>query len=428
MGKLFKRVFMMLTALVGCDAAEMEMSGVPNGTNGVNTADDASGAGVSGAAGGAISIGNAPPAGHSAVAEASGRPPAAAGGAGGEVLATAGVGGAAGVDAAATGGNAASPGPANGGGGTGGATTQDPVVTTWPALDAAQFGEPKLISDAFKLAEGPVWDHCQQRLLFTDVNNRRIHTFKPGGEVGVYLEPTNWTNGLIFDFDGSLLMAEMGNGRGGRVTRLRRDMQIEVLADKSPSGRALQTTDDLTLRSDGTIYFSDPIITHGDYSNDLGSLTTHPFYRLKPSVGGAPREVVAAGTATLPNGIRLSPDEKTLYVAGFIDDRVVKYDVAEDGSLGEPKTFATGLDGADSMCLDAAGNLYVAVKRGLQVIRADGTKLKLLRVDSSDGTTNCSFGGPDGKTLFITAWKLFLQLEGVPIPGLDWQLNKRIEC
>jgi gluconolactonase len=425
MGKLFKRVFMMLAALVGCDAAEMPMSGVP-GTNNTDDTSDTRGVGGSEATAGAISIGNLPPAGHSApaaAAGASGRTPMAAGGAGSAALA------AAGVTAAAMGGAGGKvPEPAIGGGGMGGTAAQDPVATSWPALDAAQFGEPTLISDAFKLAEGPVWDHCQQRLLFTDVNNRRIHTFKPGGEVGVYFEPTNWSNGLIFDFDGSLLMAEMGNGKGGRVTRLRRDMQIEVLADKSPSGRALQTTDDLALRSDGTIYFSDPIITHGDYVNDLGSLTTHPFYRLKPSVGGAPREVVAAGTATLPNGVRLSPDEKTLYVAGFVDDRVMKYDVAEDGSLGEPKTFATGLDGADSMCLDAAGNLYVAVKRGLQIIRPDGTKVKLLRVDSSTGTTNCSFGGDDGKTLFITAWKLFLQLEGAPVPGLDWQLNKRIDC
>jgi gluconolactonase len=259
------------------------------------------------------------------------------------------------------------------------------------------------------------------------VNNRRIHTYTPGGTVGVFFEPTNWTNGMFFEPDGNLLMAEMGGGMGGRITRMHRDQTIEVLIDHDPMGNKLQTTDDLVVRwSDGTIYFTDPIITHGPYYNDLGSLATHPYYRLK--AGMPPREIAKEGQASLPNGVRLTPDEKTLLIAAYYNSKILRFAVAEDGSLTPGEDFATGLSKPDSMCLDAAGNVYVGVTQGLQILSSDGKKVKLLPISSPDGTTNCGFGGPDGKTLWVTAWTLFMQLDNTPIPGNDWLRNKQIKC
>jgi gluconolactonase len=334
-------------------------------------------------------------------------------------------------------GGAAAAGPGAGAGAGGepaaplGGTGAEPAMppADYPALTAEMFGMPKLISDQFKLSESPVWDHCGDRLLFVDVNNRKIHSYKPDAEIEEFAAMTNYVNGIIFDRDGNLLMAEMGGGQGGKITRMdMRTKQIEVLIDHDPRGNKLKTSDDLALRSDGTIYFTDPIISHGPYSNSLGSLATHSFYRLLPPASDGTREIVAMGTAGLPNGIRLSPDEKTLYVAGFVDDNIVKYDVMDDGSLTRAGTFVSAVDKADSFCMDAGGNIYLGVGSGLQVVSPDGKKLKLLRLSSSDGITNCGFGGADGKTLWITGWNVLYQLDNMPIPGLDWERNKSISC
>jgi gluconolactonase len=298
-----------------------------------------------------------------------------------------------------------------------------PAADTFPRLEAAMFGTPKLLSAAFDLAEGPVWDHCEQRLLFSDVNRRKIHSLVPGGEVAVYVDKTNYVNGLVFDPQGRLLMAEMGGGEGGRITRMRRDQTVEVLIDRSPSGAKLHTSDDLTLHRDGTIYFSDPSITHGPYV--AVSVASAPIYQLKPGEPGT-RELVRIGEGRGTNGIRLTRDYKTLLVSEYSAGKVAKYTVQPDGTIKDAGDFVTGLSKTDSMCLDAAGNVYLGVDTGIQVLRPDGSKVALLRVGSD--TTNCAFGGPDGKTLFITAWTKLLQLDGMPVPGLAWSQDKHMQC
>ena len=157
----------------------------------------------------------------------------------------------------------------------------------------AQFGTPKRIADTFTLAEGPVWDPCTKQLLFTDVEAQQIHTLSPDGSIGVYYEPSNYANGLAFDAQGRLLLAEMGGGMGGRITRLDRALNLEVLIDHYSACGKLNTVDDLVVRSDGTIYFSDPVIAHGNY---LGfSLSAKPVYRLAP--GSGQRMLVKEGQA-----------------------------------------------------------------------------------------------------------------------------------
>jgi gluconolactonase len=127
-----------------------------------------------------------------------------------------------------------------------------------------------------------------------------------------------------------------------------------------------------------------------------------------------------------PNGIELSPDEKTLYVDADFASSVMKYDVADDGSLSNGATLASGLSGPDSLCLDAAGNLYVGVSSGLQVLRPDGSSVGLIPIPSS-AVTNCSFGDDDGTTLYISAWSTLWKVERMPIPGLDWIVNQQRE-
>ena len=258
-------------------------------------------------------------------------------------------------------------------------------------------------------------------MLFTDVDARTIHELKSDGTIGVFHQGTNYANGLTFDRQGRLLMAEMGGTGSGRISRMDASGKLEIVLDKGPSGGALGTTDDLVVRSDGTIYFTDPVFPHGP--STAVSLFSRPIHRLP---GGAMAPVNEDST-TGPNGIELSPDEKLLYVASYFGGTLLRFEVAADGALGEPRTLASNLTEADSLCVDAAGNLYVGISSGLAVLRPDGMRVTVIRI-SGDAVTNCGFGGADGKTLYITAWRSLYKIEGAPIPGLEWQINQAIDC
>jgi gluconolactonase len=314
----------------------------------------------------------------------------------------------------------------------------------WPPLMANQIPEPVEVSNTFTLAEGPIWDHCGHRLLFTDVSARTIHSLDADDKVEIYFSPTNYANGLAFDNDGSLLLAQMGGSSGGRISRLDASKRLSeivdqedaggspgtndalsVIVDQDPAGSLLGTTDDLIVRSDGTIYFTDPIFPFGSFT--AFSLSPRAVYRLVP--GAAPRTLVQEAMVATPNGIELSPDEKTLYVAAYLSGQVLKFSVASGGALKAQDPLVTGLSTPDSLCVDAAGNVYVGVTGGLQVVSADGALVKLIPVPLSRAVTNCTFGAEDGKTLYITAWTSLLKVEGMPIPGLDWKKNQdRIVC
>ena len=295
----------------------------------------------------------------------------------------------------------------------------DSEPTTYPMLDAAQLGRPTSIqsSTRFTLAEGPLWDPCAHRLLFVDVSASIIYELTSNGTIGVVARNTSNANGLAWDVDGSLILAQMG-GNPGHIARRKPDGTIQTI---EPAGSRLHTPDDVIVRSDGTIYFSDgqfpPIGTV-----NLGPL---PVYALKP--GGS--MLLNGGTVTGPNGVELSPDEKTLYVDSYFGGSVVKFAIADDGSLTKGAALATGLVNPDSLCLDAAGNLYVGVSTGLQVLRPDGSRVGLIPVPTTQGVTNCAFGGDDGKTLYITAWTALWEITGMPIPGLEWSVSrKRLHC
>jgi gluconolactonase len=242
--------------------------------------------------------------------------------------------------------------------------------------------------------------------------------------VSVSQEKTNYTNGITYHPSGDLLRAEMGGNGVGKITRVDAAGVVTVIADKNANGEPLHTPDDLVVRSDGTIYFTDPTFAHGPALGD--SLFDRPVYRITPAALG--QRVILEDAMPSPNGVELTRDEKTLYVASYLDEIVYAYPVAADGALGPRKVFARAIDDADSMCLDAADNLYVGASSGLRIIRADGTALGNIPMPSGDKVTNCEFGGGDGKTLYITARKTLWRIDAMPIFGLQWEKHRSLPC
>ena len=186
-------------------------------------------------------------------------------------------------------------------------------------------------------------------------------------------------------------------------------------------GVSLHTSDDLVILSDETIYFTDPVFGHGPCTLTCLGIGPLPVYRVSPD-GMITLEAMTSG----PNGIDISPDEKTLYVDSTSGGQTLRFDIGADRTLTPAQPLAAGLTSPDSMCVDAGGNVYVGVSTGVSVFHADGMPVTTIPIGSA--VTNCGFGGVDGKTLYISAWTTLWKVENMPIPGLDWVMNKDMPC
>lgn len=337
-----------------------------------------------------------------------------------------------------------------------GSSTADAADAHAP-LRFSDIGTPVLMSDQFYFTEGPVWDPTKGVLYFTDINATQggtttgaIYQLTPPSTINVFLQPSGNVDGLGLDPSGKLL----GAGFVSRsVWRLSDAKTQDVLSPCTgveggtcftPSAgtpTVLNTPDDVTVRADGVIYFTDP--TFGSNEQGFPELTlplagAQGVYRL--TTDGVLH--LEDSTVEGPNGVNLSPDQKTLYVAYTLSGIVAKFDVAADGSLSNKTIFAQGLavtsDAGtptldDSMCVDSGGNVYVATSTGLSVFDAAGTHLGTISVGGLL-VTNCAFGGADQKTLFITARTLatlkgapplgggaLYQIPNMPVPGIAGQ-------
>jgi gluconolactonase len=302
---------------------------------------------------------------------------------------------------------------------------------TYPALDFADIGQPVSKSEKFYRSEGPVWDPARGVLLFTDIvasGGGTVYRLTPPSTIDVELEPDGNANGLALDPDGTLIAA---GHAAGNVWRRSGDAMQTLAPCTSPDtatcfeGQPLNAPNDIVARSDGTIYFTDP-----NFAGELEGFPpeTRPLagaegvYRLGKD-GALGREDV--GTSG-PNGIGLSPDEKTLYVTYTADGAVSKFDVATDGSLSNKRTFVTGTPVADGMCVDAGGNVYVGTLAGLAVFDPAGEALGTIEFPRP-AVTNCAFGGSDQRTLFVTVYASIkaakddaglFSIDAMPVPGI----------
>lgn len=248
----------------------------------------------------------------------------------------------------------------------------------------------RLIQGGFAFLEGPHW--TDGALLFTDIPRSTIHRLTLPDTVEELRNPSGAANGLATLPDGRLLAAEHENRR---VSVTEADGSVVGFATDF-EGSAFHSPNDLAVRADGTVYFSDP-----PYGLDgrPRELDFNGVFRRAPD--GALETVWRGDASSRPNGVALSPDASVLYVAYTAAGLVRAFDVAADGSTSGERIFAEGTPNADGMAVDADGNLFVATADGVVALAPDGSRWGTLEVPETP--SNCAFGGPDGRTLFVTA-------------------------
>jgi gluconolactonase len=248
------------------------------------------------------------------------------------------------------------------------------------------------IATGFAGGEGPVWSRAGY-LLFSDYEASRIYKYFPGSSPEVYREASNGANGNTMDRQGRLYTCEY---KSRRVTRTDRQGKIEVLADKF-EGKRFNAPNDIVVRRDGHVYFSDPLYTPLEHRE----LDFFGIYHITPK---NQLEAIAKWK-TRPNGVTLSPDGKILYVANTEEKCIHAFDLDRQGHASNDRVVIGNLEaGADGIRTDRKGNLYLAV-RGVVVYSPDG---KLLgKIHPAVNPRNIAFGDRDFKTLYMIGNALF---------------------
>jgi gluconolactonase len=220
-----------------------------------------------------------------------------------------------------------------------------PSEASDPDLSAlVEPGEPERIATDFRGADGPVW-HPGGYLLFSDIRDSTIYKWTPDGKLEKFRSPSGKSSGLTFDQQGRLVACEHGNRR---VSRTETDGAVVTLADRY-EGKRLNSPNDVVVKSDGSIYFTDPPYGLSKYEPVAGigepgekELTFNGVYRLSPD--GKTLSLLV-DDFDRPNGLAFSPDEKVLYVADTSMRHIRAFDVKPDGTLVNGRVFATSNGG-----------------------------------------------------------------------------------
>ena len=266
-------------------------------------------------------------------------------------------------------------------------------------------------------AEGPVWWKEGGYLLFSDIHHSRRMKYTPGEGVTLVQEPTNQANGLTRDLQGRLVACEH---QSRRVTRQEHDGSITVIAN-SFQGRQLNRPNDVVVKSDGSIYFTDPWTSPNPAQQ--WDLTFSGVYRVSPDLGTL---TLLINDFVVPNGLAFSPDESILYINDSRRGHIRAFEVLPNGALAKQsdRVFADLRGGEpgvpDGMKVDVEGNVYCGGSGGLWIMDASGEKLGRI-AHGAPATTNLGFGGDDWKTLYFTSrnhlGSVNVKIAGMPVPA-----------
>jgi gluconolactonase len=256
----------------------------------------------------------------------------------------------------------------------------------------------KLAGD-FLFTEGPTCD-TNGDLFFTDQPNNRIMEWNVDGKLSVFLQPAGRANGMYIDTKGNLIAC---CDEHNELWSIAPDKKVTVLI-KNFQGKYLNGPNDVWVAPDGAMYITDPFYKRKWWDHDTMALTNEEVFYLSPD-----RKNLVCVTDDLkkPNGITGTPDGKRLFVADIQANQTWCYDILPDGLLTNKTLFCA--KGSDGMTIDEKGNIYLC-GRGVTVFDKTGKQIE--RIDVPEPwTANVSFGGPDHKTLFITASKSFYAIQ-----------------
>lgn len=276
----------------------------------------------------------------------------------------------------------------------------------------------ELLATGLDWSEGPVWAQDGGYLLFSDVPRNTVYKWAEGEGVSVYLKPSGFTgeksgagepgsNGLAINAQGKLLLCQHGDYALSMMDAPLHSPAAQFTQIASEyEGQALNSPNDLAIHSSGAIYFTDPPYGRkGKFDDAERPLDFQGVYRVVP---GEPAQLMTKELRA-PNGIALSPDEKTLYVAQSDPNRplYMAYPVQEDGTLGEGRVllnvkqlYDQEQGSPDGMAIDTHGNLWATGPGGVLIISPAGKHLATLR--TGELIANCTFGD-DGSTLYMTS-------------------------
>lgn len=269
------------------------------------------------------------------------------------------------------------------------------------------------IAGGFEFTEGPVWSP-EGHLLFSDIPANTIYRWTPGSAAAeVFRRPSGHSNGLTLDREGRLLACEHDR----RVSRTEEEGRVVTLADRY-NGRRLNSPNDIVVKSDGGIYFTDP--PFGLPNREEGKeLDFNGVFRLS-SDGSL---TLLDDTLSLPNGLAFSPDERVLYVDDSHRGHIRAFDVQTDGTLSNGRVLAEirkpgeEVGGGDGMKVDVQGNIFCTGRGGIFVFDSDGELLGSIKVPEIPA--NVAWGDDDLKTLYITArtglYKIRVKTGGAPL-------------
>ena len=269
------------------------------------------------------------------------------------------------------------------------------------------------LATGMQFTEGPVWHACGGFLVFSDIPADQMKRGSPIDGLTDYRVPSGKSNGLTYDRQGRLLACEHANRR---VTRTEANGSISVIASHY-QGKRLNSPNDLIVKSDGSIYFSDPPYGLGEAFSEPAEQEQpgNGVYRLSPD---GKTLTVLVDDFDRPNGLCFSPDESLLYVDDTARMHIRVFQVQADGGIDKGRLFAEekGEGGVpDGMKVDVRGNVYLTGPGGVWIFSPAGEHLGILKVP--EGAANLAFTGPQWRTLIITATTSIYRVE-CKVPGI----------
>jgi sugar lactone lactonase YvrE len=270
------------------------------------------------------------------------------------------------------------------------------------------------IGTGFQFTEGPAWNVKGGFLLFSDIPASRIIKWSPEGGISIFRSPSGKSNGLTFDRRGRLIACEHANRR---VSRTEEDGTIVPVATHY-KGKKLNSPNDVVVKSDGSVYFTDPPYglnpTFGTFEEQ--ELAFYGVYRMSPDGDNLSLLI----DDSVPNGLAFSPDESLLYVADTEMNHLRVFDVRDNGKTTNGRIFAE-ISGEplapDGLKVDSEGNVYVTGKGGIWVLNPEGKRIGMITIPELPA--NLCWGDKDWKTLYITArtsiYRVRLNIAGIPL-------------